>query len=271
MFSLKPALALAGITVIDALRRSAVLGLLLFGMLLILSTFFFYQFIPRDIGRFASDFVVSVSALIGFLFLFFHCVQTVSWDKEKGIIQSIMSRPLSRADYVLGLFFGLGFLLITLNIMLGSVGYIALVMIKHLVPTYFLQLSMQYFLLTSLSLLSGQLMLLAVILFFSSIMRGSFPVLLMALGYYFTCSGLPVVRESFQMKEGLIGKLQEHTLTALTLLFPDFSRFDYKTFITSNSIELSSSLLAVNFLFSIAYIVVFLTLASIIYQKRDLQ
>ena len=263
--------ALAGITIIDAIRRSAVLGLLLLGMVLSFSTFFFYQFIPRDIGQFSVEFIVSISTFIGFLFIFFHCIQTVSWDNEKGTIQSIMARPLSRGDYVGGLFLGLSFLLLVLNAILAIFSYTILVCIQDRVPLYFSTLSVKYFILSYLGIFAIECMLLSVIIFFSSIMRGSFPVFIMTLGYYLTCNGLPVVRESLLLHTSNEFFIKGQFLKWLTLVFPDFSHLAFKHYIISPDLTSSFNSILASFSYSVLYITVFLLLGSYIYQKRDLQ
>ena len=261
--------ALAKITILDGIRCHAIIGLLSFAVCLITGVQFFYQFIPRNIAQFSFDFILSIGWLIGLLFLFFHSVQTVSWGGDKRTIQAIMSRPLSRANYVIGLFIGLTVLLVILNFVIALIGYWNILTIKRIVPLYFPYFSTNWYIVSWIGLLTMQLMILAVILFFSSIMRGSFPVLLLTICYYFICNGLPVIRESLSS----IIKPPPYLFTFLkwlTIIFPDFSKLDYREYILTNDHLPTFTYITTNTIYSILYVIFFLYLASLIYQQRDL-
>ncbi|MFK5953651.1 MAG: hypothetical protein QM498_11380, partial [Desulfobacterium sp.] len=99
--------ALAWLTVLDGLRRHALLGLVIFSIAAQASSLLFFDFISRDIGRALSDFIFSISWFSGSLFLFFHAVHVVAWDEDRNLIYNLLARPISRAEYVLGIFCGL--------------------------------------------------------------------------------------------------------------------------------------------------------------------
>jgi len=265
--------ALARLIILDGLRRNAVIGLLLFALAGTSSGLLFFDFIPRDVGRASNDFLFSIIWLTGFIFLLFHTVQVMAWDSARGAMHTFMARPISRTEYALALYFGLALLLLTLNIILGGLGWIVLNFIQGSVGgVYFQRLSFPFFLLAGAGLYWIQLMLLAVILLFSSAVRGSFPVLLLTLCYYFICTGLPVVRESFRQKEGAdSGQSLDPMLKWLTTVFPDFSWLDFKTLVASSDTVPIALQIVLPFGLSTLYIVIVLWLACIIYKRRDLQ
>lgn len=265
--------ALARLIILDGLRRHALIGLILFALAGTTGGLLFFDFIPRDIGRAANDFLFSITWLTGFIFLLFHCVQVMAWDNERGALHTFLARPISRTEYALALYAGLAVLLLALNIILGGLGWGVLKLIKGSVgASYFQNLSFPFFLLAGAGLYWIQLMILAVILLFSSAVRGSFPVLLLTLCYYFICSGLPVVRESLKQK---ITADSNHSLDALlkwlTAIFPDFSWLDFKTLAASSDLAPVASQLAFPFALATLYIVIVLWLACAIYERRDLQ
>jgi len=260
---------LALLVILDGLRRHALIGLLLLALLLEAAGLFFFQFIPRDIGRASADFILSVGWLTGFLFLFFHAVQVMAWDEERRAIHTLLARPISRTQYVLGVYLALALLILALNTILAGIGYGILAMIKGSVkPVYFTHLSVGHYALAWLGLYFMELVLLAVILFFSGLVRGGFPVLLLSVSYYFICVGLPVVREA--VKKGDDAGLSR-MLKGMTAVFPDFSRFDFKSLITAPLTQPLSHYLGSDCLLAAAYVAVVLTITAIIYQKRDLQ
>jgi len=264
---------LARLIILDGLRRHALIGLVLFALAGITGGLLFFDFIPRDIGRASNDFLFSITWLTGFIFLLFHGVQVMAWDSERGALHTFMARPISRTEYALALYAGLALLLLALNVILGGLGWLVLNFIKGSVgAAYFQHLSFPFYLLAGAGLYWIQLMLLAVILLFSSAVRGSFPVLLLTLCYYFICTGLPVVREAFQQKGGAdADQGLAAMLKWLTAVFPDFSWLDFKTLVASSDTAPIASQILLPFGLSTLYVVIVLWLACLIYTRRDLQ
>lgn len=265
---------MARIVLLDGLRRHALLGLIGLSIAAQAGALLFFDFIPRDIGRASSDFILSLAWLSGFIFLFFHGVQVIALDEERKVIYSLLARPISRGEYVIGIFSGLAALLLLLNLLLCGLGFGTLLVIKQMVnPVYFSQLAISYYLLSWLGLFSMEMMLLSVILLFSGLVRGSFPVLLISLSFYTICSGLPVVREAVNQRaeqaDGLTGL--KTMLLWMTAVFPDFDRLDFKNMINSSVSLPDVSLMLVNFGLTISYVGLFLWLACLVYLRRDLQ
>lgn len=265
--------ALARLIIFDGFRRHALIGLVLFALAGITGGLLFIDFIPRDIGRASNDFLFSITWLTGFIFLLFHGVQVMAWDADRGSLNTFLARPISRTEYALALYLGLAVLLFTLNVILGALGWGVLQLIKNTVQEiYFENLSLSIFLLAVIGLFWIQLMILSVILFFSSVVRGSFPVLLLTFCYYFICTGLPVVRDSFKHKI-LAGQsnILDVFLQWLTAIFPDFSWLDFKTMVASADPIPTPTQITLTFAIATLYIVIVLWIGCSIYQRRDLQ
>ena len=272
--SMRRIYALARLVVLDGLRRHALIGLVLFALAGVTGGLLFFDFIPRDIGRASNDFLFSITWLTGFIFLLFHAVHVMAWDNERGSLHTFLARPISRTEYALALFFGLATLLLALNVILGTMGWIILKLIRGSVDasSYFQHLSFSFFILAGLGLYWIQLTILSIILLFSSAVRGGFPVLLLTLCYYFICSGLPVVRESFkqQIARGTGYRPVGSLLKGLTAFFPDFSWLDFKTFVASADPVPATAQLTLPFALSTLYIMIVLWRACSIYERRDL-
>ena len=264
--------SLARLVLLDGLRRHALIGLVLLAFALEAGGLLFMDFIPRDIGRASADFILSVGWLTGFLFLLFHAVQTMAWDEERRTIHTILARPVSRPQYVLGMFLGLALLLLLLNTILALLGYGVLSLIQGSVKASFFQhLSLPHYSLSWVGLFATELMLLAAIQLFSGLVRGGFPVLLLSLSYYFICSGLPVVRASFVGVPDAYGQRLAVVLQWMTFLFPDMGRFDFKTLITHRQSHSFMQYVTTDLLLTGLYVCIILWMTSLIYQRRDLQ
>ncbi|TLM68918.1 MAG: hypothetical protein FDZ69_01565 [Deltaproteobacteria bacterium] len=263
--------AVARLSLLDGMRRHALIGLVVLALALQCGGLFFFGFIPRDIGRASSDFIFSVSWLSGMIFLFFHAVQAMAWGEERRVIHTLLARPISRAEYVVGVFVGLGALLALLNLLLGGLGWGVLKIIQQMVSAdYFPQFSLGHFLLTWAGIYLVELTLLAVIMLFSGMVRGNFTVLLMTLSYYFICNGLPVVRQALVSRPGENEGLAT-LLKWATALFPDFSRVDYKLYVVSAQALPGLPILLYQYGVLILYAVLALWAACVIYQGRDLK
>jgi len=264
--------SLARLVFIDGLRRHALIGLILLAFGLEAGGLLFFDFIPRDIGRASADFILSVGWLTGFLFLLFHAVQVMAWDEERRTIHTLLARPISRTQYVLGIFLGLAVLLLLLNGILGLLGYGVLTLIKGSIkPDYFPHLSLPHYLLSWAGLFCIELMILAIIMLFSGLVRGGFPVLLLTVSYYFICTGLPVVREAFVSRVGESDTTISTLLQWLTTVFPDFSRFDFKTLVSSEITDAFLQQIGADLGLLALYLTVVLWAAAMVYQRRDLQ
>jgi hypothetical protein len=269
-------LSLSRLLIIDGLKRHAIIGLILFSMAAETCALLFFDFIPRDIGRASIDFLLSLIWLSGMLFLLFHAIQVMALSDDSKAIHTYLARPISRTEYVLGLFCGFSILLLLLNTVLGTMGWFLLQEIKQSVDSvYFPHLPFGLFLLSLAGMYCTQLFILAVSVLLCTAVRGTFTVFLLALSYNFICSGLPVVREMVKIRL----KSQDNTseqfidivLRWMTAVFPDFSRFDFRMFISDPTALPSFSQVAVTFGIVPLYLVIVLWAACAVFNRRDLQ
>ncbi len=265
--------ALARIIIIDGLRRHALIGLLSLALAAEAGGLLFFDFIPRDIGRASTDFIFSVSWIAGFIFLFFHAVQVMAWDEEHRVIHTLLARPLSRGEYVIGVFAGLGMLLLLLNLILSFIGWGTLMLIRQTVASeYFQFFSHGFFWQSWIGLFAMEMMMLSVIMLFSGLIRGGFPILLVSLFFYLICSGLPVVRDMVaQRMEDSGTEITFKLLQFMTSIFPDFSRLDFKNAIVSSLDTPSMPQRLTSFSLVTVYTILILWSACVVYRKRDLQ
>lgn len=272
MSSLIKIRSLAWITFLSGIRRNAVTGLVFLTLAAELSGLFFFQFIHRDIGRAVSDFVISIGWAAGLIFVFFHAVQTVSWNETRGTLFFILSRPFSRNEYVAGVFSGLMLLLVVFNLIAAAMGWGVILWLKQTVPSaYFSGFSHGAYLLSWAGILAMEAMLVAVVILASSLIRGAFSVLLVTVSYYFICSGLPVVREAVAQWPAGEDTATPLILKGLTVFFPSFEGLDFKDFTVHADGLTAFTDIVLQFSLSSAYTLIVLILAAFIYSRRDLQ
>ncbi len=268
-------MALAHITFLNGLRCNAVWGLCLFALVFEICGVLFMDFFGHDLGRVISDFQFSIMWAAGMIFILFYAVQAIAWDDTHRSIDSILARPISRTEYVLGTVAGLSLLLLCFELLLAALAMGEIVWIRPGVgEIYFPVFSGIHFIAAWIGLQLMLIVLLAVVMLVSAAIRGAFPVMLTSLSYYLICSGLPVVRESLHQKQhhADAGQGLDSILQGMGLLFPDFGRLDWKdAVLTHQNIEtmigmpawLPSGLMLV-------YLAIILLLSCMIYQRRDI-
>jgi len=268
-------LALAHITFLNGMRRNAVWGLCVFSLVLELGGILFMDFFGHDLGRVVSDFQFSIMFGAGMLFILFYAIQAVAWDDAHRSIDSILARPVSRSEYVMGTMLGLSLLLLCFELLLGGLALGELVWIRPVIgEVYFPMFSTGHFVAAWLALQMILLVHLSIVMLVSSAIRGAFPVMLITLAYALICSGLPVVRASLHQggdasgDSGNLGMI----LLGLGMIFPDFSMLDMKNAVLSHQAldvilgmqpYLPFSLMGI-------YMGLALMLACIIYGRRDI-
>lgn len=258
--------AIIRILFFDGIRRNILLGLIVFGIFGELSGIIFADFFGRDIGRAAVDYSLSIIWLCGLAFLFFYVINIVAWADDRKIIYSLLARPISRSEYVIGIFLGLSTLFLLLNLLLGASSFAVLFYLKQLFGSLnFPALSLTAFAWSIAGLILMQLCLLTVILLLTALLRGSLVISMMSLAYYAICSGLPVIRNFVDEESAFATFLQ-----ALTFAFPNFSRLDFKDFITSNDMLPALSVPVGEFVFSISYMILILLSTCWLYKQRDI-
>ncbi len=131
------------------------------------------EFFGRDLGRVVSDFQFSIMWAAGMIFILFYAVQAIAWDDEHRSIDSILARPISRTEYVIGSMAGLSLLLLSLELLLAMLATAELLWLKHSIPaTYFPVFSLAHFMVAWLALQTILLVHLGIVMLASSAYRG---------------------------------------------------------------------------------------------------
>jgi len=265
-------LALSKIIFLSGFRKHAVWALCVFAVLFEVTGIFFIDFFGRDLGRIVVDFLFTIMWSAGMLFVLFYVIQTVSWDDESRMIDSILAKPVSRVQYTLGVILGLSVTLLMFESIMFVSAYLEIQWLYNSMDrSYFPYFSTINFIYSWISLQVILLSILSVAVFVSGVIRGAFPVMLMTLSYFFICSGIPVVRVSIEQKITDGENLNEllEVIKSLQMLFPDFSILDFKSSVlNSNSIFITSNVID---LFSFIMYIVFVVAATcVVYKNKDI-
>ncbi len=100
-------LAIAAVTVREALRRKLQVNLLLFALVLVLVSLVVSSLTVGDMHRIASDLGLTGIELVGSLTAVFLGASLVAGDVERRVLYPVVAKPVTRAQYLLGRYLGL--------------------------------------------------------------------------------------------------------------------------------------------------------------------
>jgi Cu-processing system permease protein len=100
-------LAIAGVSVREALSRKIQVNLLLFGLVLVAASFLASTLTIGEQHRIVADFGLSAMGFVMVLLATFLGAALVSGDVERRVLYAVVAKPVSRATYLLGRYLGL--------------------------------------------------------------------------------------------------------------------------------------------------------------------
>jgi ABC-type transport system involved in multi-copper enzyme maturation permease subunit len=122
-------LAIAGVTVREALSRKVQVNLLFFGLLLVLASFLASALTIGEQHRIIADLGLSAMAFVSTLMAAFLGAGLIAGDLERRVIYAVVAKPVSRSDYLFGRYLGLAAALV-LNLLAMAVLLASLLVIE---------------------------------------------------------------------------------------------------------------------------------------------
>lgn len=266
--------ALAILTFKEGIRDRALYGITIMAVMMLLATILLTNLFGHELGKVMVDLCLSTIAFAGLLLTFFVNINLMAKDIDKRTVYSVLSKPFSRTEYIMGKYFGL-ILLVFVSLFLLVVFSTGIIFIIKSADAslYFKDFSwICYFQAFAFQLMMFVL-LNAVIIFFSSITTSSFLTLIFSLSVYVTGQSIEEV-VSFFKKEALVynitSPVNQFVVEYLQYVFPNLSAFDIKMFASHGKLISISHTLSL-FGYSIVYSALLLFFASLIFNKRELK
>lgn len=252
------ALAIAQQTVREALRRRVMWIFFVSGICLIAMGPVFGFLQPKDSQTVLRSLGLAAILLSGLFITIVTCIYLIPVEIERRTIYTVLSKPVQRYQFILGKFLG-GFATVFINIF--AMGLVFLVMI------YSLEKRLPTEMVIGVSLTFFQMMLLA------------------ALSIFFSTFAAPVVNFFLSFGIFLVGNLSSVTdsLTAnpnalvsgigkaVHYILPNFGNFNIQNSIIHPTIEIKNQQVFIfqNIIYAIVYSLVLLTLAVLIFDRRE--
>jgi ABC-type transport system involved in multi-copper enzyme maturation permease subunit len=253
----------------ESVRDRVPYNLAVFAVLLIASSYLLGQLTAGQDVKIIKDLGLAATAVFGLFIAIFIGIGLVSKEVERRSVYSLLSKPISRPQFIIGKYAGL-VLTLAVNVAVMTVAlYAVLAYMTYLAPSQaqagWDAPGMDPRLLAAIALIFVQLMIVtAVALFFSTF---STPLLSAALTF-----GLFIVGH-FNADLKNFDRIVESPSAvwlarAVYHLVPDFSAFDVKTEVV-HGLPVPAGYIALTTGYGLLYVAALLTVAVLIFSRRD--
>jgi ABC-type transport system involved in multi-copper enzyme maturation permease subunit len=269
---MKAVLSLAMITFKEGIRNRSLFGIALVALFLFGLNITVAGFFMRDIGKVTVDMNLSALTIAGLLLVFFVGINLMAKDIDRKTIHLVLSKPLSRAQYIWGKYLGIQFFVTVSLLLLASCSTLTVLLLKSMYGNYFDGFSWSIFFVAVAFVLVKFWVLGAVVIFFSSLTTSSLITLIFSLGAYL--AGVTIEEVVFYLKtemaaqEQLISESLKNFIEAITWILPNFAAFDF-SLEAAHGLALDSGRLLGVLSYGVLYSVILLLLASLIFSRRE--
>ncbi|NDY42725.1 ABC transporter permease subunit [Dissulfurirhabdus thermomarina] len=229
-------------------------------------------FFLREIGKVQADWCLSVVTAGGLLVPFFLGIQLLARDFERRTAFALLSRAVSRTDFILGKFGGLVLLAAAVMSLLAAAAAGALLGGRAIYGRlYYQSLSWAAFFQATGAAFLEVVLLDAMVVFWSTVSTSSFVALLFSLSTYVVGQTVEDVLRFIAAKvPGVeISPVVEVTVRVVKYLVPDLAAFDLKLQASHGMVTPAADLLLL-VLNALCYGTVFLCGAILVFRRKDL-
>jgi Cu-processing system permease protein len=262
---------IALITFKEGIRNRAIYGISIFALLLLGANLLISNMIMQEVGKVAVDMALSTVSFAGLLLVLFVGINLMAKDLDKKTIYMVLSRPISRPQYILGKFLGMVILLLVTLMFLSIFAIASIQVVKISAPAYFARFSWPMVLL-SVSFITLSLILLTSLTFlFSSFTSSSFITLVLTVISYIIGQSLNDVKSLIENSQVVGIKVSSLTVKMVQFayyVFPNLSLFDIKTQAAHN-LPISGAYFFWTISYGLIYTCLSITLAALIFRKKE--
>jgi ABC-type transport system involved in multi-copper enzyme maturation permease subunit len=263
--------ALAILTFKEGVRHRMLQGIAVLSVVMAVLTILIPNVFMYDLGKVAIDIGLSTISLSGLLIIFFLAINILGRDLDKRTIYMVLATPTSRAQYIVGKFLGICFLLVISFIFLSLLLSSALYILTTLYPAHISARFSWNTLFATQFFLFLELILIAAIVFCIASFSSSFYLTLILSGLvYMIGTSLESVQLALSSKDSNMHL--EGTGTFLSIIkwvFPNLAAFDFKT-IAAYGLPLEPKILILTFFYWLFYTISLLLLTVFIFNKKEL-
>lgn len=265
---MKTLIALTKNTFRETIRDRILLVIAFFGVILILATILLSAISARQDEKILVDLGLGMIDLFGMIITVFVGTQLIFREIDKKTIFLLLSKPVTRTDFLLSKFFGLGAVLVLITVIMMAVFLAVITFATDLIWTSS-QIEWDFVarlvVIGGFSLLSF-LLLLAMVILFSSFMK---PMLAAFSSLFvFIIGQITDDIRIFARDNEEVGEAYRVFAEGVYYLFPNFAILNLKNFVL-NDILLTASQLFAAAAGAIFWIVIAVTLGTLFFSRKE--
>lgn len=262
---------IALITFKEGLRNRTLYGISLIAFLLLGVNIIFSGLFMRDLGKVAVDTALSTMSFAGLLMILFVGINLMAKDLDKRTIYMVLSRPISRPQYIIGKFLGMLLLIATTVAFLSVFCLLSIVFVKLAYPDFFPHFSWGLVLLAILFIMLSLIVLSALSYLFASFASTSFITLTLTIIAYIIGHSLDGVKAIIDAPQTMGLAISPGTVKAVHAayyLFPNLSLFDLKMQ-AAHGLAVPINHIVWTFLYGAVYSCLAIGAAALIFRKKE--
>lgn len=261
----------AKITFKDSIRSKGLYGIFALGLILFIANIIITGMFSWEVGKVAVDVGLSVVSVSGLIIIFFFSISMVSNDLERKTIYLILSKPVTKYQYLLGKYLGLALIILLSSAILGACSFLSVKMatmgVEAFIPANF---SWGIFFLGLVYLTLALLVVLAIAFLCICVTTHPFTALLLCMMTYFIGQNVENVVNILSRSPAFAhNALLRHTAKTISWIFPNLAAFDLKT-TAAYGLPVDAGYLAWTAVYAVSYIGICLSASILIFQNREL-
>lgn len=263
--------AIAMITYKEGIRNRALYGITILALLLLAANQVICSMILRNVGKVAVDLSLSSIAFAGLLVVLFVGINLMAKDLDRKTIYMVLSRPVSRAQYLLGKFLGLTLMIIVCMALLGAGASLSIFLTKLSYPTFFDRFAWSGVLLAMTYSTLMLILLTALSFVFASFASNSFVTLILTVATYLIGQIMGDVKALVEAPEAVgihVSAFTAALVKGAYYTFPNLNLFDLKMQ-AAHGLPMPASYLLWTLCYWAFYLMTALTVAILVFRKRE--
>lgn len=262
--------SVASITFKEGIKNRVLFGIFIIALLLFAVTTIVTTLFMRDVVKVAVDLSLSTVSFAGLLTLLFVGVNLFAKDLDKRTIYMVISRPISRSEYLIGKFLGLVMLALAVVAFLGILSAVPVIMSKKFYYYSEARFNWWIFFIAVIYIFVKLAIVSSIITLFASFTSNSFIALVLSLVTYIIGQSTESVRLLLASKVEKIevSPIVSYMVDAAYYVFPNISAFDLKTQ-AAHGLSISPSYILWTGLYAVFYITVALAIGTLAFKRRE--
>lgn len=266
-------IAISLISFKEGLRHRVLYGVVIFSILLMAFSVLFSGLFMRDISKVILDLCLSAVNVGGLLIPFFLAVNLLAKDIERRTIFTILARPISRSQYIVGKYFGIVLLTGAVMAILSGATFVSVGIGKLMYGEIFFAGFSIGAVLTGIALsFLGMMVLNALVVLWCSVTTSAFIATLLTLFTYLIGQTIDDVVRFLAVELSRTGAeistSVRYAVKIAQYLFPNLAAFDVKLQ-AAHGILIPFNDIAFLTFYGTAYIISVLSISLLIFNRRD--